>query len=98
MCDQVKIAGTQGQQPQLQDIIDGKDAVWTALPQEYAMWTLADQMARVAVGEWRRPTSGPTPSRRSTFDTPAAAAEEIIDNGWPGPDGFQDAFKELWGV
>ena len=52
MTDKVKIAGTQGLQPQLQAIIDGKDAVWTALPQEYAMWTLADQMARVANGEW----------------------------------------------
>ena len=52
MADRVKIVGTQAQQPQLQAIIDGKSAVWTALPQEYAMWTLADQMARVANGEW----------------------------------------------
>ena len=52
LTDKVKIAGTQGLQPQLQAIIDGKDAVWTALPQEYSMWTLADQMARVANGEW----------------------------------------------
>ena len=100
MSDKVKIAGTQGLQPQMQAIIDGKDAVWTALPQEYAMWTLADQMARVANGEWssaNERTNAVPPF--FLVDTPEAAETLVVlDNGWPGPEGFQDAFKALWGV
>ena len=100
MTDKVKIAGTQGLQPQMQAIIDGKDAVWTALPQEYAMWTLADQMARVANGEWssaNERTNAVPPF--FLVDTPEAAQTLVVlDNGWPGPEGFQDAFKALWGV
>jgi ribose transport system substrate-binding protein len=100
MSDKVKIAGTQGLQPQMQAIIDGKDAVWTALPQEYAMWTLADQMARVANGEWssaNERTNAVPPF--FLVDSPEAAETLVVlDNGWPGPEGFQDAFKALWGV
>jgi hypothetical protein len=31
----------------------------------------------------------------------AAAAQAVLDlgpDGWPGPDGYQDQFKALWGV
>ena len=100
MGDRVKITGTQAQQPQLQSIIDGKSAVWTALPQEYAMWTLADQMARVANGEWsseNERTSAIPPFY--LVDSPEEAEGIVgLENGWPGPEGFQDAFKALWGV
>jgi ribose transport system substrate-binding protein len=100
MADKVKITGTQAGQAQLQAIIDGKNAVWTALPQEYAMWTLADQMARVANDEWtsaNERTNAVPPFY--LVDTPDAAKAIVgLDNGWPGPDGFKDAFKKLWGV
>ncbi len=100
MTDKVKIAGTQAGQPQLQAIIDGKEAVWTALPQEYAMWTLADQMARVANGEWdsgNERTNAVPPFY--LVDSPDAAKAIVgLENGWPGPDGFKDDFKKLWGV
>jgi ribose transport system substrate-binding protein len=100
LADKVKIVGTQALQPQLQAIIDGTEAAWTALPQEYSMWTLADQMARVANDEWtsaNERTNAIPPFY--IVDTPDAASAIVgLDNGWPGPDGFQDAFKQLWGV
>jgi ribose transport system substrate-binding protein len=100
MSDKVKIAGTQGLQPQMQAIIDGKEAVWTALPQEYAMWTLADQMARVANGEWSSANerTNAVPPFFLVDTVEAAQTLVVLDNGWPGPEGFQDAFKALWGV
>jgi ribose transport system substrate-binding protein len=100
MSDKVKVAGTQGLQPQMQAIIDGKEAVWTALPQEYAMWTLADQMARVANGEWSSANerTNAVPPFFLVDTSEAAQTLVVLDNGWPGPDGFKDAFKALWGV
>jgi ribose transport system substrate-binding protein len=100
LSDRVKVVGTQAKQPQLQEIIDGTSAMWSALPQEYSMWTLADQMARLSVDEWSAADERTSAIPPFYLITTAAAAEEIIDfeNGWPGPDGFQDAFQELWGV
>ena len=64
------------------------------------MWTMADQMARVANGEWtsaNERTNAIPPFY--IVDTPDAASAIVgLDNGWPGPDGFQDAFKQLWGM
>jgi len=96
----VKIVGTQEGAPQLQELIAGSEAAWTALPQELAMWTIADQMARVADNQWSA-----TEERASAIPpfyvvSSAAAAQALVGykDGWPGPTGFQDAFKKLWGV
>ena len=96
----VKITGTQASQGQLQAIIDAKETVWTALPQEYAMWTLADQMARVANGEWSSANERTNAVPPFFLVDTAEIAQTLVglDNGWPGPDGFKDAFKVLWGV
>jgi len=100
MADRVKIAGTQARQPQLQAIADGTNAVWTALPQEYAMWSLADQMARFANDEWTSENERTTAVPPLFLVDDAETAESLVDlpNGWPGPDGFKDQFKALWGV
>jgi ribose transport system substrate-binding protein len=100
MSDKVKITGTQASQGQLQAIIDAKETVWTALPQEYAMWTLADQMARVANGEWSSANERTNAVPPFFLVDTAEIAQTLVglDNGWPGPDGFKDAFKVLWGV
>jgi ribose transport system substrate-binding protein len=96
----VKIVGSQEGAAQLQEIIAGTEAAWSALPQEYAMWTIADQMARVAVNQWS--VSDERKSAIPPFfivSTPAQAQALIgFKDGWPGPTGFQDAFKKLWGV
>lgn len=98
--DQVKIVGTQGGAPQFQQIVAGTEVAWSALPQEYAMWILTDQMARHATGDWTLELE-----RQSAIapfyivsDPEQAKALAELENGWAGPEGFKDAFKALWGV
>jgi ribose transport system substrate-binding protein len=100
LADKVKIAGTQAAQPQMQAVIDGKEAVWTSLPEEYSMWTLADQMARVATGDWTSENERTNAVPPFYLVDTAAAASEVVNlkDGWPGPEGFKDSFKTLWGV
>ena len=52
------LVGMQHETPQLQEIVDGTNAAWTAVPYQYGMWLLADQMARHATGVWRRRARG----------------------------------------
>jgi ribose transport system substrate-binding protein len=96
----VKIVGSQEGSAQLQELISGTESAWTALPQEYAMWTMADQMARLATNQWsvseERQAAVPPFYIISTADQ--AKAIVSFKDGWPGPSGFQDAFKKLWGV
>ena len=101
LSSKVKIVGTQAGSTQMQEIIAGTEAAWTALPQELAMWTIADQMA----------TTGGQPvviGRRAAVGRPALLHRVArrtrrkvlvgLKDGWAGPTGFQDAFKKLWGV
>ena len=96
----VKIVGSQEGAPQLQEIIAGTEAAWTALPQELAMWTIADQMARVAVNQWSASDERLSAVPPFYIISTPAQAQAIVNfkDGWPGPTGFQDAFKKLWGV
>ena len=100
LADTVKLFGTQAAEPQLQEVIDGKSAMWQVQPQPYQMWVMVDQMARVAEGTWS------VDNERVASDPPfflvdnADLAKQVLlePAGWPGPDGYQDAFKKLWGV
>jgi ribose transport system substrate-binding protein len=98
--DQVKIVGTQGGAPQFQQIVAGTETAWSALPQEYAMWILTDQMARHATGDWTLELERQSAVAPFYIVSDPAQAEELVDleNGWAGPEGFKDAFKALWGV
>ena len=64
------------------------------------MWVLADQMARLAAGQWssaeERQSAVPPFYIVSTPDQAKVLVGE--KDGWAGPTGFQDAFKKLWGV
>ena len=93
------LVGTQAEVPQLQEIVDGTNRAWSALPFEYAMWILVDQMARHATGVWSLEQEAEASIIPTwVVDSPEAAAELIPTEGWHGPDGFQDAFKAMWGV
>ena len=98
--DQVKIVGTQGGAPQFQEIVAGTETAWSALPQEYAMWILTDQMARYATGDWNAELERQSAVAPFYIVTDAEQAATLVDleNGWAGPDGFKDEFKALWGV
>jgi ribose transport system substrate-binding protein len=96
----VKLVGTQGLQAQMKEIVDGTSLAWTALPQELSMWTMVDQMARLSVNQWsladERKAAVP-PFYLVTTEQDAKAIVDLKD-GWPGPSGFKDTFRKLWGV
>jgi ribose transport system substrate-binding protein len=96
----VKLVGTQGLQPQMKDVASGGASAWSALPEELSSWTMVDQMARLSVNEWsvqdERKSAIPPFYLVTTAD--AANALVQLDDGWPGPTGFKDTFRKLWGV
>lgn len=96
----VKVVGVQPQQPQVQSIVKGETSAWVAMPQEYAMWSMADQMARVATGDWTLENERKSATPPYYIIDGKEAAEKVVDlkDGWPGPDGFKDQFKKLWNV
>ena len=81
----------------LNEIIAGTHAGWTTNPKPYAAWLMVDAMARDAVGM-------DNPQERDNALLPlfivsdAATAEQYKDSAWPGPEGYEDQFKALWGV
>jgi ribose transport system substrate-binding protein len=94
-----RLVGLQHESPQLQEIIDGSNAAWLAVPYPYGMWILADQMARHATGVWSadlQETASVLPTW--VVDSPEVAEGLLDTDGWPGPDGFKDSFRELWGL
>jgi ribose transport system substrate-binding protein len=99
LLDGVELVGVLFEDTQLQEIADGTNAAWTAVPNAYAMWVLADQMARVATDSWD-PEVEYTASLLPTWvvDDAETAGQLLETHGWRGPDGFEDAFRALWGV
>jgi ribose transport system substrate-binding protein len=57
-------------------------------------------MARVANGEWSSANERTNAVPPLFLVDTAEAAQALVglDNGWPGPEGFKDTFKALWGV
>jgi ribose transport system substrate-binding protein len=96
----VKLVGTQGSQPQMKEIAAGTEAAWSALPQELSMWTMVDQMARLSVDQWSVQDERKAAVPPFYLVTTADAANTVagLPDGWPGPAGFKDKFKKLWGV
>ena len=96
----VKLVGTQGSQPQMKEVAAGTAAAWSALPQELSMWTMVDQMARLSVDQWSAPDERKAAIPPFYLVTTADAANAVasLPDGWPGPTGFKDNFKKLWGV
>lgn len=98
--DDVKVVGVQPQQAQIQSLINGETDAWIATPQENAMWTLADQMARYSTGDWNKEQERTAAIPPIYIVDTTDEAEAIVDlqDGWPGPDGFKDQYKALWGL
>lgn len=77
-------------------------AAWTAQPIKFQVYTAVDAAARLAAGETLSKEYQELISTFPTYvvDSPAAA-EELQANGddlWPGPEGFEEEFEELWQV
>jgi ribose transport system substrate-binding protein len=93
------LVGLQAEAPQVQELVDGTNAAWTAIPHPYGMWLLADQMARLATGVWDAGLEADASVLPAwVVDSPDVAEELAPTEGWEGPDGFEDSFKALWGV
>ena len=86
-----------GQIPQ--ELVDGTNAAWTAVPYEYGMWLLADQMARHATGVWDAELEAEASIVPTWVVDSADVAESLLPtDGWTGPEDFKDSFMALWGV
>jgi ribose transport system substrate-binding protein len=97
--ERVKIVGVQGNKAVLKQIVSGKIAAWTAQAQEFAGWLSLDALARLAKGMplTKYQDSGQLPSW--VVDSPAEARKILDGPGeWPGPQSFQEKFKQLWGA
>ena len=99
LLDDVTLVGQDLSTPIAHDIIDGKQAFWTANPMVYASWLMVDAMARHSVGQ-------DNPEERSNAKLPVyfvdsaekAAAVLATGGDWPGPGGMEKQFAALWGV
>jgi len=93
------LVGLQAEAPQVEELVAGTNAAWTAIPHPYGMWVLADQMARVATGVWDAELEAEASVLPAWVIDSSEVAEELVPtNGWEGPDGFENDFKTLWGV
>lgn len=95
----IKFTGVQSNPTIVKEIIDGKVAAWTAQPQQFQGWISVDAAIRVAEGSplTKYEESGEIPTW--VIDS-KPAAEQVLEEGgeWPGPAGFEEKFKELWGL
>jgi ribose transport system substrate-binding protein len=80
---------------------DGQYTAWTLSPNEYMGAVMVDAAARTAVGD------APGADYQKTIyqdpdwvmATPSSAKQlAATNNTWPGPEGYMDQFKKLWGV
>jgi len=101
LAGKVKIIGTEGQASQLQEMVNGQEAMWSILPEPYVMWVVVDWMARLSENALS-PSSLSATDEGVAFivDTPAKASAQLKANGgnWPGPANYQSQFKQLWHV
>jgi len=97
--EKVKITGVQANAAVLEEIVKGNIAAWTSQAQEFVGWLSLDALARLAKGMplTKYQTSGQLPSW--VVDSPAEAQKLIDGPGeWPGPAGFEEKFKQIWGL
>jgi len=94
------LVGAAASPTNLTEITEGKQNAWTIQPEKMQGWMSIDVLARVATG-----TPIEKYEEEGKFPTwvagEKATAESILneyEGEWPGPEGFQEKFEELWGV
>jgi ribose transport system substrate-binding protein len=95
------LVGVRPEEPQLEELAAGTHRAWAAPADEYAMWVMADQMARHATGVWDAALEHEAAVLPAWVVEDQSVAQELLDTGvggWPGPEGYQDHFRELWGL
>lgn len=98
LLSRVKVYGQDFSTLDLQDIVSGTQAAWSADPKGLAMWLMVDYAARLSEGmpltEERKAASLPT----YLVQTPAEAQAVIAVGGDWDPVGMANSFKTLWHV
>lgn len=96
----VKIVGEQAFQPEMQEVINGTETAWSELPENLSMWSMADQMARLASNAWTSKNERATAVPPLYIISSAQEAQKTVNlpNGWEGPQGFRSAYEKLWGL
>lgn len=95
---QVELINVNANPTVLKEVVAGKIAATTLQPQQLIGWIGSDVLARLASG---------TPLEKYEEEglvpywvAEKEQAEEVLqqtEGEWPGPEGFQERFKELWG-
>jgi len=96
----VKQTGVNASSAVVKEIAKGEQAAWTMQPTKYADWMTLDVASRLALGMPLEPYERKGNMPTWVLETPEAA-EELLDKSeglWNGPEGFEEKFKELWGV
>jgi len=100
--DKVTLVGNSQAAPQLQSMVDGTSAAWSAVPLTVA-WSAMDYAARASAGE--PPTEEELKQSQAIrvpiIDDPKVA-RQILDSPtqgvWEGPTGYEDQYTKLWNV
>jgi ribose transport system substrate-binding protein len=99
--DKVKLIGNGAGPQQFQALIDGgMDAAWVAYPAVYEGWAMVDAALRLVDGGTLPDGYQQEVAALPTYivDTPEAAKALEPSLDYEGPAGYQDQFKQLWGV
>jgi ribose transport system substrate-binding protein len=99
--DKVKLIGNGAGPQQFQALIDGgMDAAWVAYPAVYEGWLMVDAALRLVDGGTLPDGYQQEVAALPTYivDTPEAAKALEPSLDYEGPAGYQDQFKQLWGV
>jgi ribose transport system substrate-binding protein len=102
LTSQVSIVGTEGEYPELTGVLNGQQAAWTMVPENYVMWVIVDWMARQSVGELNAKVESQDDAGVNYLVTTPTLAGQTIglmagNRGvWGGPTGYQGSFEKLW--
>lgn len=97
----VKVVGSEAEAAQLKEVINGSEAAWSIIPENYVMWTVVDWMARESEGVLTPAVLASTgPALAYLVGTPAAATAQLAayPNVYPGPTNYEAQFEKLWHV
>src|SRR5262245_23796471 len=98
LSDKVKLIGNGGSDAQFKAVDGGAKEAWGAFPSPYEGWVMVDAAIRlvdqgkVPSGYQSQIDSNPT----YIVDSTSGAKQLAPSYDWPGPNNYQDQFKQLW--
>lgn len=104
LLETVKLTGVGATGPQLREMTQGTQAAWIAVPADSYGWGTLDVLARLSVGD--DPMLAIEEVNAAGHSSPTwvidsvEQAEELAqyDFGWPGAEGYEEQYMELWQV